>query len=105
MATKKDIEEKAKRVVNALVGEADQGLGPEDEGGGDEGGNDFQPNDEAGFQAWLYDVIDSGAREANETCSVTTFEDAGILTRNKGLIVTTEHGCFQVTIVADNKHR
>ena len=60
---------------------------------------------EKGFEACLQAVL-NGECELNESFDpdgvqgVATFEDAGIMTRNRGLVVTMDDGEeFQVTIV------
>jgi len=60
---------------------------------------------EKGFEACLQAVL-NGECELNESFDpdgvqgVATFEDAGIMTRNRGLLVTMDDGEeFQVTIV------
>ena len=60
---------------------------------------------EKGFEACLRAVLD-GELELNEAFDpdgiqgVATFEDAGILTRNRGLVVTMDDGTeYQVTVV------
>ena len=60
---------------------------------------------EKGFEACLQAVL-NGELELNESfdpdgvSGVATFEDAGILTRNRGLVVTMDNGEeYQIKIV------
>ncbi len=60
---------------------------------------------EKGFEACLRAVLE-GELEVNESFDpdgvreVATFEDAGVMTMNRGLVVTMDDGAeFQITIV------
>jgi hypothetical protein len=56
-------------------------------------------HDEDAMQDLLYDLLDEQAHDEPDL-RVTTFESAGVLTRNRGLVVTMPGGAkFQVTIV------
>ena len=56
--------------------------------------------DEREFRDWLANAIDSHASEEDVDATTESYRDAGILTRNKGLVVRTEDGSkFQVTVV------
>lgn len=58
------------------------------------------------FEEVLGDALLFYAQDYDEEISVKTFEAAGVLTRNKGLVVTTEDGTeFQVTIVKSRAGR
>ena len=66
---------------------------------------------ENGFEACLKAVLD-GELELNESfdpdgiASVATFEDVGLLMRNKGLVVTMDDGTeIQLTIVLSRRGR
>ena len=61
--------------------------------------------DEKGFEACLQAVL-HGELDVNESFDpdgvegVATFEDAGIMTMNRGLVVTMDDGAeYQITIV------
>lgn len=56
------------------------------------------PN-EWNMQNILSDALSAYAEEAGKVFKVRTYEDAGILTRDKGLVVEVEGSKFQLTIV------
>jgi hypothetical protein len=71
----------------------DDAFGPEDE-------PEVDTNPEAGLCELLRDAL----AETGMVKSVETFEAAGIMTRNSGLIVRLGDGTkFQVTVVHDNR--
>ena len=47
----------------------------------------------------LMDALTAYAEEAGKDFKVRTYEDAGLLTRDKGLVVEVEGSRFQLTIV------
>ena len=52
------------------------------------------------FMGWLTEAIDMLNEEDGKIKTVTTFEEAGLLTCNKGLVVKTTGGReFQITIM------
>ncbi len=54
------------------------------------------------LQAFLVEVLDEAFIEGDgmEQMRVTTYEDAGVLTYDKGLVITTEAGEeFQLTLI------
>lgn len=57
--------------------------------------------DEKRCEEWLKDVLDCDDNEyTEEVKSVYSFEDAGVLTRNKGIVLQMKDGSsFQITIV------
>ena len=66
---------------------------------------------EKGFTECLKAILDDGL-DVNESFdpdgirSVATFDDAGVLTMNKGLVVTMDDGAeFQLTIVQSRRGR
>ena len=56
------------------------------------------PN-EWNMQMILTDALEAYAAEAGKTFKIRTYEDAGLLTRDKGLVVEIEGSRFQLTIV------
>ena len=56
------------------------------------------PN-EWNMQNILTDALEAYADEAGKTFKIRTFEDAGLLTRDNGLVVEIEGSTFQLTIV------
>jgi hypothetical protein len=66
----------------------------------DEEGDDIDEVDpEDQFEMDLREAL-----EGNDNVTrVNTFEENGVLTRNRGLVVTTNYGRFQVTIVHDGR--
>lgn len=55
---------------------------------------------ESGFETWLREAINLMNEEDPEIERMDTFEEAGILTRNKGLVARTIDGReFLITIV------
>jgi hypothetical protein len=59
---------------------------------------------ESGPTTWnmeniLTDALAAYAEEAGKAFKVRTYEDAGMLTRDKGLVVEVEGSKFQITIV------
>lgn len=68
------------------------GADDDDEDGGDNG---VESDPEERFQQELDDAIFNGI----ENAKVRTFSDVGVMTNNKGLVVTTPYGSFQVSIV------
>lgn len=55
---------------------------------------------ESGFETWLREAINLMNDEDPEVERISTFEEAGILTRNKGLVVKSIDGReFQITVV------
>jgi len=85
-------------LLKALLEGVNPTTGENDLSGDDDYDDDYagsgRDNPEARFEAELADAIDSeiGAQ-------VETFESAGIMTRNRGLVVRTQYGKFQVSIV------
>jgi len=62
----------------------------------DEDEDDGIHNDpEATFEDDLRDAIENGVENAR----IRTYSDVGMLTRNKGLVVSTPKGTFHITIV------
>lgn len=56
--------------------------------------------DEKDFQDFLAEIMEND--EQGRVDRITTFHDAGVMTRNKGLVVTMGDGTkFQITIVQD----
>ncbi|WP_069648972.1 hypothetical protein [Caloranaerobacter ferrireducens] len=54
------------------------------------------------FQNWLMEVIYEGneALFEGEEIEITTFEEEGLLTNNKGLVIKLEDGTeFQLTLI------
>jgi len=52
------------------------------------------------IEAAVYDYIDFSYKPARKVMQTTIFENAGILTNNKGLVVRMQDGSeFQVTVV------
>ena len=67
--------------------------------------------DEKGFEACLQAIL-TGELDVNESFDpdgvrkVASFEDVGMLTRNRGLVVTMDDGAeFQVTVVRSRAGR
>lgn len=104
---------KASRTVKAILGEDAEddfdaksirragNLPPPDEELDDDDvdpNNEIDLNAEEGFQTLLRDIL-----EARGGMRVSTFEEAGIMTRNKGLVVKTPDSKFQLTIVEDRR--
>jgi|CXWL01.1.fsa_nt_gi hypothetical protein len=56
------------------------------------------PN-EWNMQNILTDALEAYADEEGKTFKIRSYEDAGLLTRNTGLIVEVEGSTFQLTIV------
>lgn len=55
---------------------------------------------ESRFETWLREAINLMNEEDFEVQRMDTFEEAGILTSNKGLVIKTTSGEeFQITIV------
>ena len=58
------------------------------------------------FQDQLTDAIELAAEENGQDVRVVSFESAGVLTNNAGVVVTLEDGSeFQVTIVQSERAR
>jgi hypothetical protein len=54
---------------------------------------------ETSFQEYLYETLIADSEVNDEITAVHTYEDEGILTNNKGLVVHCEDGSiFQLTI-------
>lgn len=54
------------------------------------------------FEAFLYGVVETAPWEADkaDVAMIATFEEAGLMTRNAGIVVRLDDGSeFQVTIV------
>lgn len=52
------------------------------------------------MESWLSEAITSMEDEENEVRRVSTYEEDGVLTRNKGLVVKFKNGAvFQICIV------
>jgi hypothetical protein len=66
-----------------------------------------QPITEQAMQTILDDAIGAWCEESRIEAEVRvrTFEDMGVLTRNKGLVVTIDGNEFQVTIVQSKRAR
>jgi hypothetical protein len=81
----------APRVVEALIGEAAD----------DEGDPDFtdtpEEDGEKEFETKLRDILEG------EGMRTSTFDEAGILTRNKGLVIRDGDKKYQLTIVEDRR--
>lgn len=61
---------------------------------------------EEDFQDIIEKAIDHELFEFGRFCQIETFEDAGILTMNKGLVVRLHDGSeFQITIVQSKTTR
>jgi len=71
----------------------EEDLGDELDHDGDDDGIHNDP--EASFEDDLQDAIANGIENAR----IRTYADVGMLTRNKGLVVTTPKGTFHVTVV------
>jgi len=62
---------------------------------------DEERDPELSFQETLREILD----DTGEFRRISTFEEAGLLTRNRGLLVRTKSGeAFQVSIVHDTRH-
>ena len=71
---------------------------PDEEDLGDELDHDddgIRNDPEASFEDDLQDAIENGIENAR----IRTYSDVGMLTRNKGLVVSTPKGTFHITIV------
>jgi hypothetical protein len=56
--------------------------------------------DEQGLETWIREAINLMNEEEPEIARIDSFEDAGILTNNRGLVLKTHNGdVFQMTIV------
>jgi hypothetical protein len=56
--------------------------------------------DEQGLETWIREAINLMNEEEPEIARIDSFEDAGILTNNRGLVLKTYNGdVFQMTIV------
>jgi hypothetical protein len=56
--------------------------------------------DEQGLETWIRVAINLMNEEEPEIARIDSFEDAGILTNNRGLVLKTYNGdVFQMTIV------
>jgi hypothetical protein len=56
--------------------------------------------DERGLETWIREAINLMNEEEPEIARIDSFEDAGILTNNRGLVLKTYNGdVFQMTIV------
>jgi hypothetical protein len=56
--------------------------------------------DERGLETWIREAINLMNEEEPEIARIDIFEDAGILTNNRGLVLKTYNGdVFQMTIV------
>ena|SRR6185369_9488142 len=63
----------------------------------EQGDDDIDPEEQ--FELDLRDAIESSIEGARSR----TYAENGVLTRNKGLVVDTSYGTFQVTIVLKNR--
>jgi len=55
---------------------------------------------ESGFETWLREAVNLMNEEDPEIERIDTFEEAGVLTRNKGLVVRAIDGReFQITVI------
>jgi hypothetical protein len=61
----------------------------------DEDEDGIHNDPEASFEDDLQDAISNGIENAR----IRTYSDVGMLTRNKGLVVSTPKGTFHITIV------
>ena len=58
-----------------------------------------QQMDEAAMETMLYELLNDDVT-APEVQRVRTFEEAGILTNNRGLVIHTTDGCeYQISII------
>ena len=65
--------------------------------------DDLEEMSEEGFQGFLGDAIREWAEENDAPPTrVDTYADAGMLTKNKGLVVRIGEAEFQITIVRRN---
>ena len=52
------------------------------------------------FESMAYDFETAGGRLLKEVVAVSTFEDVGIMVRNRGVVLEMQDGsAFQITIV------
>jgi hypothetical protein len=58
----------------------------------------MEPN-ELNMQNILTDALEEYAKEAGTNFKIRTYEEAGLLTRDNGLVVEVEGSRFQLTIV------
>jgi hypothetical protein len=83
--------DRAMSVVESLIGEA-----IDDEGDPDFSGTP-EEDGEKEFETKLRDILEG------EGMRTSTFDEAGILTRNKGLVVRDGDKKYQLTIVEDRR--